>query len=452
MSQARSNRGLAQHPDHLGDLLAMCRNGHLYEAEHWIADGKPLQLDPEAIKKSTRPKTALQIAVETGQHSLSLLLLKSGYRLELERAPLLDMALEARRWDLFDLLLEWGADMNSADVYTVLDTYNASLYERFRASGYDLTHRHEMGSYLGHGTSNRPLLGFVKRHRAEDPKIQQELDIALGYHAREGNEKGVALCLWAGADPHTPAPNLELPGGDEESEDEEDSFLGWTAIEEATRGGHLAILKRLKPDPKRDNLDDLYKYSQDNFIVEYLLTVQPPDDLTSILSFRLLPWFGRSPTGSVEAILGCGKQWSEDDTKRIADLRKSLLKLDDWDLRRIMSLLKKPEVCAPETYNELVRTAKMQERLIAIGIARKPVSQREKRMTEISRYMALYDRKELYKQVWAQPVKDVAKTYGVSGPMLGRVCRALRVPVPPRGYWARVQAGQRVKKPPLPKL
>ena len=44
----------------------------------------PLQLVPEAIRKGTRPKTALQIALETGQHSLSSLLPKSGYRLELD--------------------------------------------------------------------------------------------------------------------------------------------------------------------------------------------------------------------------------------------------------------------------------------------------------------------------------------------------------------------------------
>lgn len=31
-------------------------------------------------------------------------------------------------------------------------------------------------------------------------------------------------------------------------------------------------------------------------------------------------------------------------------------------------------------------------------------------------------------------------------------CRRLQVPVPPRGYWARVAAGQRLSRPPLPSL
>jgi hypothetical protein len=63
----------------------MCREGRLYNVERWIGEGKPLQLAPEAIRKGTRPKTALQIALETGQHSLAFLLLRNGYRLELER-------------------------------------------------------------------------------------------------------------------------------------------------------------------------------------------------------------------------------------------------------------------------------------------------------------------------------------------------------------------------------
>jgi hypothetical protein len=71
----------------------------------------------------------------------------------------LDLPLQSRRWDLFDLVLERGGDLKSVDVYTVLDTYNAELYERFRAAGYDLTERHEMASILGDGTRNRPLLG-----------------------------------------------------------------------------------------------------------------------------------------------------------------------------------------------------------------------------------------------------------------------------------------------------
>ena len=74
------------------------------------------------------------------------LLLKSGYRFERERYGPLDVALWVRCWDLFDLLLDCGGNLKSVDVYTVLGTCNAELYERFRAAGHDLTERHEMAA------------------------------------------------------------------------------------------------------------------------------------------------------------------------------------------------------------------------------------------------------------------------------------------------------------------
>ncbi len=463
-----SHRPLALSPEDVRPLHQLCREGRFYEVERWIADGKPLQVAPDAVRKGTRPKTALQIAIETGQHSLVTLLHRNGYRLELERYAPLDLALTCRRWDLFDLLLDWGADIRSVDVYTVLNTYNADLYERFRASGYDLTERHEMASILGYGTSNRPLLGFVKRHRAEDPKIQRELDIALSYQAKEGNERGVALCLWAGADPHAPAPNPDLGiAEDADSEDDEEPFLGWSAIAEAARAGHLGILKRLGPDPARDDFDELYEYARYESIVAFLLTLQPPKDLTRILKGHLwwldnrLPYIGvrYGSTGVIEAILKCGVRWDERDRGRLTDIRRFLSRISNYHFEAIVRLLERPDICAPETYQELVRTPKMHARLVSLGLWKKPITEREKRKrereersNEVMMLQQRYERKVLYEQVWSEPALTVAKSYGVSSVWLGKVCRRLNVPVPPRGYWARVRSGVKGKKPPLPKL
>lgn len=450
---------LARSLDDLRALQQLCRDGRLYDVERWIAEGHPLQLASEALRKGTRPKTALQIAIETGQHSLIQLLLSKGYRLDLERYAPLDLALKMRRWDLFDLLLHWGADLKSVDVYTVLETYHVELYERFRAAGYDLTQRHEMGSILGHGTSNRPLLGFVKRHRTEDPKIQRELNIALCYHARNGNEKGINLCLWAGADPHAPAPDPQWgDSSDTDTEEGDERFLGWTAIEEAAREGHLTILKRLCPDPQRDNFDDLYQYTKHGFIVTFLATIQSPKDLTSILSSHLrwvaspLPWETRAGTSIIEAILDCKVLWRESDQKRLTEIRKFLLQLAEYDLKRIMSRLKRPDICTPETFQELTRTPNMQARLLALGILKKPKTEKEKRAEELARLVVRYNRSTLYEQIWSQPVQEVAKSYGISDVRMGKICRTLQVPVPPRGHWARVRNGYTVEKPDLPQL
>jgi hypothetical protein len=101
----------------------------------------------------------------------------------------------------------------------------------------------------------------------------------------------------------------------------------------------------------------------------------------------------------------------------------------------------------------------MQERLRALGLVKKPVTEREKqqlererRAEEMARLMHRYDRAALYDQVWSRPVQEVARSYGISGVRLGMICRTLHVPVPPRGYWARVRSDLTVWRPPLPTL
>ena len=61
-------------------------------------------------------------------------------------------------------------------------------------------------------------------------------------------------------------------------------------------------------------------------------------------------------------------------------------------------------------------------------------------------------REELYARVWAQPMAVVAPTLWISDVGLRGRCMGMNIPVPPRGYWARKHAGQRVHQPPLPTL
>jgi len=62
-----------------------------------------------------------------------------------------------------------------------------------------------------------------------------------------------------------------------------------------------------------------------------------------------------------------------------------------------------------------------------------------------------YNREKLYKEVWAKPVVKVAEQYGVSDVAIHKICKKLNVPTPPLGYWAKVSAGAKVPKTPLPK-
>ena len=51
--------------------------------------------------------------------------------------------------------------------------------------------------------------------------------------------------------------------------------------------------------------------------------------------------------------------------------------------------------------------------------------------------------------VWERPATDVARDLGISDVALGKLCRRLQVPKPPSGYWARISAGQKPRRPPL---
>jgi hypothetical protein len=61
-------------------------------------------------------------------------------------------------------------------------------------------------------------------------------------------------------------------------------------------------------------------------------------------------------------------------------------------------------------------------------------------------------REKLFEAVWKEPMVRVAERYGVSSSFMARVCTRLRVPRPYRGYWMRIQAGERIPRMTLPEL
>ncbi len=58
-------------------------------------------------------------------------------------------------------------------------------------------------------------------------------------------------------------------------------------------------------------------------------------------------------------------------------------------------------------------------------------------------------REELFALMWERPATRVAEDLGISDVALGKLCRRLQVPKPPRAYWARIKAGQTLRRPPL---
>jgi hypothetical protein len=61
-------------------------------------------------------------------------------------------------------------------------------------------------------------------------------------------------------------------------------------------------------------------------------------------------------------------------------------------------------------------------------------------------------RELLYDLLWKRSVDEVSRIVGMSNRGLGKLCKRQAIPVPGRGYWARLQVGQSVYRPPLEPL
>jgi len=61
-----------------------------------------------------------------------------------------------------------------------------------------------------------------------------------------------------------------------------------------------------------------------------------------------------------------------------------------------------------------------------------------------------FTRAELHELVWTDPMSTIAPRFGLSGVALRKACIKARVPVPPRGHWAKKAAGKPTGRTPLP--
>ena len=57
---------------------------------------------------------------------------------------------------------------------------------------------------------------------------------------------------------------------------------------------------------------------------------------------------------------------------------------------------------------------------------------------------------ELYELVWSKPMTKLGADLGISDVGLAKACRRHAIPVPPRGHWAKLQAGKTSVQVPLP--
>jgi hypothetical protein len=61
-----------------------------------------------------------------------------------------------------------------------------------------------------------------------------------------------------------------------------------------------------------------------------------------------------------------------------------------------------------------------------------------------------FSRNDLYDEVWTTPLTRLGKKYGLSDNGVRKICRAMNIPLPKAGHWAKVAAGQVIPRTPLP--
>src|SRR5207247_9764918 len=108
------------------------------------------------------------------------------------------------------------------------------------------------------------------------------------------------------------------------------------------------------------------------------------------------------------------------------------------------------------TLHDLLRTPRMrqhrktsEQRLSRLGLTLdgRRRSKSGSRNPQPSPYvLSRYDRRQLYNEVWSAPTQQVAARYGISDVALAKVCNQLKIPKPPRGYWAKRSEERRVGK------
>jgi hypothetical protein len=361
-------------------LIALCRAGRLYEVEKWINEGRTL--DISAATKRGRQRSLLEIAVEAGFHSMVELLAKRGSD-ESSKNAALAQAVASHRLDLVELLAQHGADVNSVHLADVLLDGEPKMIRFFLDHGADLIQGRPFAVAFGARirTALRPFLECKASHPELAPQLQGQLDCALRHFCAESDLKWVSLLIWAGGDPRSSGPSLE-------KDYTEDPECYTSGMEEACRSENAEVLKKLKPDPSRDNLPLLLREAAmwgRKATLEYLLGFgvnlnDKPNGGSSALDTAL--WdlnFGRfNPYGSrglksrydvsngfecLGMLVAHGAIWNPDDTYHVSSLRRTLRDCEPAVTIELLQLFRKHHACPAELVHKLLGTPRMKEHL-----------------------------------------------------------------------------------------
>jgi hypothetical protein len=358
------------------ELLTLCRTGRLYDIEKWIADGKSLQIP------SVRKKTLLQIVVDIGFHSLVELIAKHE-RSQSSTTAALAGAVSLRRLDLVELLLRNGADIKSLSLADALLTWEPKIIRFLLDQGADVITGSPFAVAFGAKvrTALRPFVEYKQAHPELAGQLQKQADSALRYFCGQGDLKWISLLMWAGADPRSFGPSLEK----DYTSDPECYISG---LQEACYAGNIEVLKKLKPEASRDNLEDLLHcaaVSGRKDAICYLLEIgAKPNDRANggssavdtclwHLSFGRFNSYGEKRLASrydasgalecVRELVAHGAVWDPTEQNQVASLRRTLCECEPAVTVELLELFHRYNACPAERIHKLLSTPRIREHL-----------------------------------------------------------------------------------------
>jgi ankyrin repeat protein len=358
-------------------LIDLCKAGKLFEVQDWIAAGKPVNLINPA--KGNRTKNPLEIAIELGFHSLVKVLLKGGASIE----PVgwycpINRALEKRRFDIIKLLVEHGYDPKSVNMENVFQSWDPEIMEYFIDRGGEVEKGNPLASALCERI--RTALRIFKKYQEHFPSFQEQANIALRYHCKEGNLKWVSLMLWAGADPYA-------PGTCDYTEERDSDYEGISALGFAALYEHFEIfeLKKIRLHSQHPAICKLIHYLDKDKGIEILKKLlekgMNPNDqdnggcsaiqsLLESLEFTVHfdPWSrehirkdidtneSREKMKTIHILAKYGAKWAPKDKTEVDSARRSLLKLKSDYIAEFVWIMSKYKACSLEDIQNLLRT------------------------------------------------------------------------------------------------
>jgi hypothetical protein len=149
---------------------------------------------------------------------------------------------------------------------------------------------------------------------------------------------------------------------------DEDDDEGTSAVEQACSYGHVEILKRLGPDPARDDFDKLYCRAPNDKVVEVLARSALPGDTSRVVTRQLAclvyaPLRGEQPVEALRALFEAGVRWRTGSPEEIGQARRDILRTDDWTFLSVVKLLATDNYCSDEVLTELARTSAIRKRM-----------------------------------------------------------------------------------------